>query len=131
MTILHLDASITGENSASRAISRSIVDQLKSGNDSEVIYRDLTADPLPHLTLTQRMKRPKKRKTMMLTRRRTKLMQLPHIQTPTWTASICLDSWTNLQVTTEPRRADRHPQHLSSPPTTTNVHPPHPLSPPK
>ena len=51
MTILHLDASITGENSASRAISRSIVDQLKSGNDSDVVYRDLTADPLPHLTL--------------------------------------------------------------------------------
>ncbi|GAA3895770.1 FMN-dependent NADH-azoreductase [Sphingomonas limnosediminicola] len=51
MTILHLDASITGENSASRAISRSIVDQLKSGTYSEVIYRDLTANPLPHLTL--------------------------------------------------------------------------------
>ena len=51
MTILHLDASITGENSASRAISRSIVDQLKSGNDSDVVYRDLTVDPLPHLTL--------------------------------------------------------------------------------
>ena len=51
MTILHIDASITGENSASRAISRSIVDQLKSGNDSDVVYRDLTADPLPHLTL--------------------------------------------------------------------------------
>jgi FMN-dependent NADH-azoreductase len=51
VTILHLDASITGENSASRAISRSIVDQLKSGNDSDVVYRDLTADPLPHLTL--------------------------------------------------------------------------------
>ena len=28
MTILHIDASINGENSASRAISRSIVDQL-------------------------------------------------------------------------------------------------------
>jgi FMN-dependent NADH-azoreductase len=51
VTILHLDASITGENSASRAISRSIVDQLKSGTYSEVIYRDLTANPLPHLTL--------------------------------------------------------------------------------
>lgn len=51
MTILHLDASITGENSASRALSKSLVDQLK-GN-ANVIYHDLTADPLPHLTLDQ------------------------------------------------------------------------------
>lgn len=52
MTILHLDASINGENSASRAISRSIVEQLKTGLWGEdVVYRDLAADPLPHLTL--------------------------------------------------------------------------------
>ena len=52
MTILHLDASINGDNSASRAISRSIVEQLKSGLwGEEVVYRDLAADPLPHLTL--------------------------------------------------------------------------------
>jgi FMN-dependent NADH-azoreductase len=52
VTILHIDASISGENSASRAISRSIVDQLKSVPRGEkVVYRDLTADPLPHLTL--------------------------------------------------------------------------------
>jgi len=52
MTILHIDASINGENSASRAISRSIVDQLtiESGG-GEILYRDLAADPLPHLTL--------------------------------------------------------------------------------
>ena len=50
MTVLHIDASINGENSASRLISRSIVDQLDTGA-GEVIYRDLTADPLPHLTL--------------------------------------------------------------------------------
>ena len=52
MTILHIDASINGENSASRAISRSIVDQLtieRGGGD--VVYRDLAAEPLPHLTL--------------------------------------------------------------------------------
>ena len=52
MTILHIDASINGENSASRLISRSIVDQLtieRGGADS--VYRDLAADPLPHLTL--------------------------------------------------------------------------------
>ena len=52
MTILHLDASINGENSASRAISRSIVEQLKTGLwGEEVVYRDLAATPLPHLTL--------------------------------------------------------------------------------
>ena len=52
MTILHLDASINGENSASRAISRSIVEQLKAGQwGANVIYRDLASDPLPHLTL--------------------------------------------------------------------------------
>jgi FMN-dependent NADH-azoreductase len=48
VTILHIDASINGENSASRAISRSIVDQLST---EDVVYRDLANDPLPHLTL--------------------------------------------------------------------------------
>jgi FMN-dependent NADH-azoreductase len=52
VTILHIDASINGENSASRAISKSIVGQLKSALwGEEVIYRDLAAEPLPHLTL--------------------------------------------------------------------------------
>ena len=54
MTILHLDASITGENSASRAISKSLVEQLSGATGgARVVYRDLTADPLPHLTLDQ------------------------------------------------------------------------------
>jgi FMN-dependent NADH-azoreductase len=54
VTILHIDASINGENSASRAISRSIVAQLKSALWGEqVVYRDLAANPLPHLTLDQ------------------------------------------------------------------------------
>ena len=52
MTILHIDASINGANSASRAISSSIVDQLNNAQwGEEVIYRDLAAEPLPHLTL--------------------------------------------------------------------------------
>ena len=52
MTILHLDASINGENSASRAISRSIVDQLTiERGGADIVYRDLAAEPLPHLTL--------------------------------------------------------------------------------
>ena len=52
MTILHIDASINGETSASRAISRSVVDQLTiERGGSDVLYRDLAAEPLPHLTL--------------------------------------------------------------------------------
>jgi len=52
VTILHIDSSISGENSASRAISRSIVDQLRHWNPaSAVVTRDLVSDPLPHLTL--------------------------------------------------------------------------------
>jgi FMN-dependent NADH-azoreductase len=52
VTIVHVDASIHGANSASRKISRSIVDQLTvERGGADVIYRDLAADPLPHLTL--------------------------------------------------------------------------------
>ena len=52
MTILHIDSSINGENSASRAISAKIVDQLKSAQWGEaVVRRDLAAEPLAHLTL--------------------------------------------------------------------------------
>jgi len=52
VTILHIDASINGENSASRAISRSIVDQLTvERGGAEIVRRDLAAEPLPHLTL--------------------------------------------------------------------------------
>lgn len=52
MTILHIDASINGETSASRTISSSIVDQIKGAEwGQKIIYRDLAANPLPHLTL--------------------------------------------------------------------------------
>ena len=52
MTILHVDSSISGENSASRTLTRSIVDQLKASQwGGQVVYRDLAANPLPHLTL--------------------------------------------------------------------------------
>ena len=54
MTILHIDASINGEGSASRAITRSIVDQVKGADwGEEVVYRDLAAELLAHLTLDQ------------------------------------------------------------------------------
>ena len=54
MTILHIDTSINGENSASRQITKSLVEQLKGSQWGEkVVYRDLAADPVPHLTLDQ------------------------------------------------------------------------------
>ena len=52
MTILHIDSSITGENSASRAITAAIVDRLRGSDPgAAIIYRDLVANPIPHLTL--------------------------------------------------------------------------------
>ena len=52
MTILHIDSSINGEKSASRTVSQSIVEQLKSAQwGEEIVYRDLASDPLSHLTL--------------------------------------------------------------------------------
>ena len=52
MTILHIDSSINGDGSASRELSRSIVKQVRQSNwGEEVVYRDLAANPLPHLTL--------------------------------------------------------------------------------
>jgi len=52
MTILKIDSSINGENSASRALTNSIVEQLNAANWGEqVVTRDLFADPIPHLTL--------------------------------------------------------------------------------
>ena len=52
MTILHIDSSITGEASASRAISARILDRLVAHTPgAQVVRRDLVAEPLPHLTL--------------------------------------------------------------------------------
>jgi FMN-dependent NADH-azoreductase len=52
MKLLHLDSSILGENSISRSVSAAVVEQLKSAHpDLQVTYRDLVANPLPHLTL--------------------------------------------------------------------------------
>ena len=47
VTTLHIDSSINGEESASRALTRSIVDRLGNGR---VAYRDLASEPLAHLT---------------------------------------------------------------------------------
>ncbi len=52
MTILKIDSSITGENSVSRTLTRSIVDQLATANpDARIVERDLVNQPLDHLTL--------------------------------------------------------------------------------
>ncbi|MBU6299266.1 MAG: FMN-dependent NADH-azoreductase [Alphaproteobacteria bacterium] len=51
MSLLHIDASILGANSASRRISAAIVDRLrKAGPGLELVYRDLAARPLSHLS---------------------------------------------------------------------------------
>jgi len=52
VTILHIDSSINGAGSASKAITAAVVGQLKASNwGNPVVYRDLAAEPLPHLTL--------------------------------------------------------------------------------
>lgn len=52
MQLLHIDSSIQGDASASRAITASIVDHIRAGHPGlAVVRRDLVADPLPHLTL--------------------------------------------------------------------------------
>lgn len=51
MNILHIDSSILGGNSVSRQLSTAIVAQLRCrGTDVHVTYRDVAADPIPHLT---------------------------------------------------------------------------------
>ena len=52
MQLLHIDSSIQGDLSASRAITASVVDHIRAGKpDLAVVRRDLVAEPLPHLTL--------------------------------------------------------------------------------
>lgn len=52
MKLLHLDSSIMGEGSASRAISAAVVERLRETSpELEVTYRDLAAEPIPHMTL--------------------------------------------------------------------------------
>ena len=49
-TILVIDSAATGDASVSRTLVREAVDALKSGGATEVLYRDLDAAPIPHLT---------------------------------------------------------------------------------
>lgn len=51
MKLLHLDSSILGDHSASREVSAAIVARLRDADPRlEVSYRDLAADPVPHLS---------------------------------------------------------------------------------
>ena len=51
MKLLHIDSSILGNNSVSRAISAAVVGRLRTVLDGlEVTYRDLAAAPVPHLS---------------------------------------------------------------------------------
>jgi FMN-dependent NADH-azoreductase len=51
MKLLHIDSSILGENSASRALTREIVARFQTARpDTEVTYLDLAAEELPHFS---------------------------------------------------------------------------------
>ncbi|MDB6445623.1 MULTISPECIES: FMN-dependent NADH-azoreductase [Pseudomonas] len=51
MKLLHIDSSILGDNSASRQLSREVVQAWKAAEpDVEVTYRDLAADAISHFS---------------------------------------------------------------------------------
>jgi FMN-dependent NADH-azoreductase len=51
MTLLHIDSSILGDGSVSRKLSAKTVDKLVAAAPvTKVVYRDLAADPLAHLS---------------------------------------------------------------------------------
>jgi FMN-dependent NADH-azoreductase len=51
MKLLHIDSSVLGPHSVSRQVSAAIVDRLRETMPGlQVIYRDLTATPLSHLS---------------------------------------------------------------------------------
>jgi FMN-dependent NADH-azoreductase len=50
MNLLHIDSSALGPHSATREISAAVVQrELHGGSGAHVVYRDLAADPLPHV----------------------------------------------------------------------------------
>jgi FMN-dependent NADH-azoreductase len=51
MNILHIDSGILGEHSVSRRLTAAVAAQIKAEQPAATItYRDLAADPLPHLS---------------------------------------------------------------------------------
>jgi FMN-dependent NADH-azoreductase len=52
VTILQIDSSITGDNSISRQLTRAITQQIAASTPgTEIVHRDVAAEPLEHLTL--------------------------------------------------------------------------------
>lgn len=49
MNLLHLDASVLGDNSVSRQLSAAVVARLTQQEGVSVVYRDLDAQPIAHL----------------------------------------------------------------------------------
>ncbi len=50
MKIVHIDSSIAGRAATSSVLAKSVVDQLVSGQQAQVHYRDLNQEGLGHLT---------------------------------------------------------------------------------
>jgi FMN-dependent NADH-azoreductase len=51
MKLLHIDSSVLGPHSVSRQVSAAIVDRLREAKPAlEIVYRDLIATPLSHLS---------------------------------------------------------------------------------
>ena len=51
MKLLHLDSSVLGPHSVSRQVSAAVVERLRQANPNlDIVYSDLTATPLSHLT---------------------------------------------------------------------------------
>ncbi|MAL83529.1 MAG: FMN-dependent NADH-azoreductase [Idiomarina sp.] len=50
MKVLHLDSGIFIDQSVSRQLTRDILSQLKNNQETTVVYRDLVANPVDHLT---------------------------------------------------------------------------------
>jgi FMN-dependent NADH-azoreductase len=51
MKLLHIDSSVLGPHSVSRQVSAAIVERLRKATPSlDIVYRDLTATPLAHLS---------------------------------------------------------------------------------
>ncbi len=58
MMILHIDSSITGDQSVSRRLTARIVEGIRSGlPDSTITYRDLAKEALPHHALAHETER--------------------------------------------------------------------------
>ncbi|KRW58146.1 FMN-dependent NADH-azoreductase [Pseudomonas sp. TTU2014-080ASC] len=69
MKLLHIDSSILGDNSASRQLSRAVVDAWVAAQPAiEVTYRDLAAEPISHfsaLTLAAGATAPEERNEVL------------------------------------------------------------------